>query len=219
MKIIESGPNWLIQDNIDINLLSEVNEFLKNNLKFLVKGKKGYSTKGHNAEQYWIKKSGRNLIYNVSEYDNLEKKIKKEVYERLKKASLLKKFENSYVDIVNQSAWTVIGEEGSYHVVHNHSQGEMITISSVLYLNVPEKLEENEENDNSIFLILHANPSSSFTNNPIPDIHHIYPEIGTILIFAGHINHGTYPQTKGIRQTFNLDYKFDFISKSCFNYT
>ena len=33
------------------------------------------------------------------------------------------------------------------------------------------------------------------------------------MIFPPHIPHGTYPQTKGIRQSFNLDYELEFDEK------
>ena len=42
---------------------------------------------------------------------------------------------------------------------------------------------------------------------------HINPEVGKLLIFPDWILHGTYPQTKGIRQSFNIDYALDTIKE------
>ena len=123
------------------------------------------------------------------------------------------------IQLVQSTAWTVVGEEGSYHTIHNHivkGRGGMGGISTVLYLNIPESVHKNKSN--SIFLVLHADPSSHYINHPCPSLFNIEPEVGTLLIFPPHIPHGTYPQTKGIRQTFNIDYNFSMKSKSSLNY-
>jgi hypothetical protein len=209
MKIIEYGNNWLIEDKLNSNLVCEIKEFLKNHIKFLYKDKKGYSTTGDNAEQYWIKNLGDpSFCYKNLEYDSIEKKIKKEIYGRLKAASI---FRNEDIEIEQSTAWTIIGEEGSFHTVHNHSDGILNGVVVVLYLSVPPKIENN---NNGIFLILHTDSSNPFISNSIPNVYHISPEIGTILIFPNDILHGTYPQTKGIRQTFNVDYTFKYKIKS-----
>ena len=48
----------------------------------------------------------------------------------------------------------------------------------------------------------------------------INPEVGKLLIFPDWVLHGTYPQTKGTRQTLNVDYKLTFEEnkKNKFNY-
>jgi len=216
MNIIETGTSWVIEDKLNSKLLNEIKEFLNNHLEFLYKDKKGYSTTGDNAEQYWIEKKGDPPFFHKnSEYDAIEKKFKKEIHGRLRAASLLR---NEEIEIEQGTAWTVIGEEGSYHTVHNHSDGILNGVVVVLYLNMPEKVETNA---NSIFLILHTNPSNPYISNPMSGVHHISPEVGTLLIFPNHILHGTYPQTKGIRQTFNIDYRFTIKPKpkSTLNYT
>ena len=108
----------------------------------------------------------------------------------------------------------VIGEEGSYHHIHTHAHGVKEGISVVLYLNIPDC----EDDSNSIFLVLHADPSSHFIEG-VPSCYHVKPKVGTLLIFPYHIPHGTYPQTKGIRQTFNVDYRVSWKSKSLLNYS
>jgi hypothetical protein len=208
MKIIETGINWVIEDSLNPDLLDEIKNFFKNHLNFLYKDKEGYSTTGDSAEQYWIAKLGsKTFHYNNLEYHNLEKKFKKEIYKRLQSSYLLI---NEDIGIIQSNAWTVIGEEGSYHTIHNHSDGNLNGIVVVLYLEVPKKVKKY---DNSIFLILHTDPSNPFISNSAPRFYHVSPKVGTLLIFPNHIIHGTYPQTKGIRQTFNVDYVFTVKSK------
>lgn len=210
MNIIEYGSSWLIKDQLNSELLNEIKDFFDNHLEFLYKDKEGYSTTGNNAEQYWIEKKGKTEFnYKNQEYENIEKKFKKEIYGRLKAASLLR---NEEIKLEQKTAWTVIGEEGSYHTIHIHANSRNDGVSTVLYLNVPES--KSDDPSNSIFLVLHTDPSNHFTSQSCPSTHHVKPEVGTLLIFPHYIPHGTYPQTKGIRQTFNVDYTFEFKSKT-----
>ena len=212
MKIIEYGNNWLIEDQLKNELLNDIKKFFDNHLDFLYKDKEGYSTTGKNAEQYWIEKKGdKHFYYKNKEYEDIEKRFREGIYGRLKAASLLK---TDDIQLRQGTAWTVIGEEGSYHKIHNHGDGLIDGVSVVLYLNVPD-----DDRSNSIFLVLHTDPSSNFLNKACPSCYEVTPEIGKILIFPYHIPHGTYPQTKGIRQTFNIDYQFSMKSKSSLNYS
>tara|TARA_B100000035_G_scaffold298976_1_gene293253 strand:- start:422 stop:1066 length:645 start_codon:yes stop_codon:yes gene_type:complete len=214
MKIIEYGNNWLIEDQLDDKLLNDIAHFLDKNLEFLYSDKEGFSTSGNNAEQYWIQKRGEKpFFYKNKEYEDIERKFRKGIYGRLKAASLLK---NDDIQLRQGTAWTVIGEQGSYHTIHTHSDSRMEGISVVLYLNVPESEDENRSNN--IFLVLHTDPSSNFIKQGCPSYYEVKPRVGTLLIFPFHIPHGTYPQTKGIRQTFNVDYIFK-KSKSSLNYS
>jgi len=209
MNIIEYGTSWLIEDQLNTELLNEIKDFFDNHLEFLYKDKEGYSTTGNNAEQYWIEKKGeKQFYYKNQEYENIEQKFRKEIHERLKAASLLRKDE---IELKQNTAWTVIGEEGSYHTVHTHSDSRMDGIVTVLYLNVPTS---NSIFDITLFLVLHTDQSSHFISQSCPNIQHINPKVGKLLIFPNHIPHGTYPQTKGIRQTFNVDYLFQYKQKS-----
>ena len=63
MKIAEYGNNWLIEDQLDNELLNDIKNFFDKHLEFLHKDKEGYSTTGDNAEQYWIKKKGKKPFY------------------------------------------------------------------------------------------------------------------------------------------------------------
>ena len=216
MEIIEYGKNWFIEDQLDNELLNDIKNFFDKNLEFLYKDKESYSTTGDNAEQYWIEKKGKiPFYYKNKEYEDIERKFREGIYGRLKAASLLKSEKTDDIQLQQSTAWTVIGEEGSYHTIHTHSDGRMEGISVVLYLNVPD----SKENSNSIFLVLHTDHSSHFITQGCPSTYHVKPEVGKILIFPWNIPHGTYPQTKGIRQTFNVDYEFRMKSKSSLNYS
>ena len=215
MNIIEYGNNWLIEDQLDNELLNDIKNFFDKNLEFLYKDKEGYSTTGENTEQYWIKMKGKkHFHYKNKEYEDIERRFREGIYGRLKAASLLK---SDDIQLRQSTAWTVIGEEGTYHTIHNHTDGVMGGVSVVLYLNVPES--EHDNKSNSIFLVLHTDPSSHFLKHGCPSYRHVKPEAGTLLIFPYHVLHGTYPQTKGIRQTFNVDYEFHAEEKSSINYS
>lgn len=213
MKIVEYGQNWFIEDQLDDELLSDIKIFFDKHLDYLDKDKEGYSTTGDNAEQYWIERKGKKpFYYKNKEYEDIEQKFREGIYGRLKAASLLK---SDNVQLRQSTAWMVIGEEGSYHTIHTHRDALKGGVSVVLYLNVPE--EKNKSND--IFLVLHTDPAIPFFNKLCSSTCHITPEVGKVLIFPYHIPHGTYPQTKGIRQTFNVDYEFRMKSKSSLNYS
>lgn len=207
MEIFQNGLNWVIKDELDEKFLKDIKNFISNNLQYFLKDKKKYSTKGKNANQYWIKKMGKNPFYfSTPEFENIEKKFRKQILNRLRVCSLTKA---EFVNLKLSSCWNVIGEKDSYHTVHNHCDGRLTGISCVLYLSVPEDSQEEEySHSNQIFLIMGSTPSSLYLKSSIPDVLHIDPKEGMLLIFPYHILHGTYPQLEGVRQTFNVDYEF-----------
>jgi hypothetical protein len=211
MKIYENGDNWIIEDQLDKNLVKKIKNLVNLNLKDLLKLKKGYSTTGKNAEQYWLIKKDSNFYFKNKDFEDIKKEYKNNVLNRLKKSNLLN--ENiKNLDIDNKNSWSVIGEENSFHSAHFHNNGEFCGISTVLYLNIPESNVENSC-ENNLFLIMNSGPNNRFylSNQKIIDIN---PKVGKLLIFPDWIIHGTYPQTKGIRQTFNIDYHFIFEEKN-----
>jgi len=98
--------------------------------------------------------------------------------------------------------WTVEGSEHSYHRIHRHCnkpEDEHIRfdecISTVLYVNVPEKDPKGEfycliEKDNDTLLRC------------------IKPVIGDLFIFPWTLYHGVYPQGPGLRKTINCDFSY-----------
>lgn len=205
MKIYENGSNWVIEDYLNEELVNEISYIIEKNLNNLYKDKEGYSTKGKNAYQYWFTNGKHNIDYKDVEFIKFKEKYKEQIFNRLKKSDILSKNIISDIKMYDNNCWTVIGEENSYHTVHQHCSGNMNGISTVLYLKVP--LLETTYPENNIFLLMNSGPNSDFYENK-PGVIDINPEVGKLLIFPNWIYHGTYPQSKGIRQTFNLDYFF-----------
>lgn len=224
MKIYENRNNWIIEDQLDNKLVEKITNIINENLNNLLKLKEGYSTKGKNAEQYWLIKRERcrtilvnntnqtsNFYFKNKDFEDVKKEYKYNILNRLKKSNLLnEKIKN--LNIIESCGWSVVGEENSFHPAHSHSYEVLDGISAILYLNVPKSNVENScEND--IFLIMDSGSNSRLYNSN-KNIIEINPEVGKLLIFPSWIIHGTYPQSKGIRQTFNMDYQFTFGEKT-----
>jgi hypothetical protein len=211
MKIYENGNNWVVEDQLDNKLVEKITNTINENLSNLLKLKKGYSTTGKNAEQYWLIKQDSNFYFKNKDFEDIKKEYKDNILNRLKKSNLLNEnIKNLGID--NKNSWSVIGEKNSFHSAHFHHNGELWGISTVLYLNVPKSNVESSC-ENNLFLIMNSDPNNRFYHSNLKVID-INPEVGKLLIFPDWIIHGTYPQTKGIRQTFNIDYHFIFEEKS-----
>jgi hypothetical protein len=211
MKIYENGNNWIIEDQLDKGLVEKIKNLVNLNLKDFLRKKEGYSTTGKNAEQYWLIKQDCNFYFKNKNFRDIEKDYKTNVLNRLKKSNLLNE-KLKYLELDNNNCWSVVGEEYSFHTPHFHNNAMQDGISTVLYLNVPESNVENSP-ENNLFLIMNSESNSLFYNSN-PKIININPEVGKLLIFPDWIIHGTNPQTKGIRQTFNIDYRFTFDSNN-----
>lgn len=218
MEICKNGKNWLIIDQLDSKLIEKIADFIDQNLNNLLKQKEGYSTEGKNAEQYFIINPSLNFYFKNKEFEQIQNEYKNQVLDILKKSQVFNERIENKLKIYPKSAWTVIGEENSYHTAHFHNSGISRGISTVLYLKVPETNIENNP-ENNIYLIMDSNERNMFYNNE-PRILNIDPKIGGLLIFPNWIIHGTYPQSEGTRQTFNTDYLLDIedTSFSQFNY-
>ena len=211
MKIYDNGTNWILEDQLDGKLVEKITNNINENLNNLLKLKEGYSTTGENAEQYWLIKKTSNFYFKNKDFEDIKKEYKDNILSRLKKSNLLnEKIKN--LNIIDRSSWSVIGEENSFHTAHSHNDAVFDGISAILYLNVPKSNVENSCKNN-LFLIMNSDPNSGLYNfnSNIVDIN---PEVGKLLIFPSWIIHGTYPQSKGIRQTFNVDYQFTFGEKN-----
>ena len=104
-------------------------------------------------------------------------------------------------ELNHKGSWTVYGQEGSYHVTHNHLRNTsdlnnfgskfLPQISIVLYLDCPKSYSHS-----GLFYAF-------FRSN---EIILKEPEIGKLIIFPSWIYHGTYPQPKGLRHTLSIDF-------------
>jgi hypothetical protein len=204
MKIYENGKNWIIEDYLELNFIKEISEILENNKHNLISDKKGYSTEGKNSNQYWLINLYKKFFISDKNYYEFEKKYRNEILSRLKKSGLLDKDFEKSISLNLRNSWIVSSEENSYHSIHNHC-GKNLGISTVVYIKVPRTNVESEIS-NDIYFVMDSNSNQMFYYNLPPSIH-INPEVGKLLIFPDWILHGTYPQTKGIRQTFNVDYQ------------
>jgi hypothetical protein len=103
------------------------------------------------------------------------------------------------------NAWTVLGQEKGYHVVHSHDPNNTIQdqkIATVLYLNTTPKSEWqliNEEEAGNFYALYYRNDKINYWTYA--------PKKGDLLIFPSNTFHGTYPQPKGLRQTLNMDFQ------------
>ena len=159
---------------------------IKNQIDYLISEKKlvsdttNRSTTGKNCMQYDLTPFIDNwspLIYNI----------------RLQAGQLLNDKGlitwNDTLDLL--SVWTVLGEEDSFHKVHLHTKEEDF-ISTVSYLAVNEY---DENKPGSFFAII---DDQVYLKNP---------KVGDMIVIPSNVLHGTHPQGKGLRQTFNVDFK------------
>ena len=118
------------------------------------------------------------------------KRENEELFKIIKKETLryLKKYNFKPKDIFPVSCWTVLGQEYGYHKFHRHTITD--DIATITYLDVPKDKEKG-----NFYCIVN---NESFE---------IEPAIGTIIIMSGNIFHGSFPQGKGLRTTFNLDFR------------
>jgi len=204
MKVFGSKDCWVIEDYLDDNLVSKIKTITQENLSNLYKDKESYSTTGKNADQYWLINREDNFFIKDSKFYDFEKEYKNQILNRIKSSDLFDEEIKEYIDLNCMNAWSVIGEENSYHTVHDHG-GHCYGISTVFYLEVPETNVEDDP-ENNIFLAMSTGPKN-FVYHVDGSYLEINPEVGKLLIFPSWLLHGTYPQTKGIRQTFNIDYR------------
>ena len=204
MKIYENGSNWVIEDQLNEDLVKKINNLIDENLNSLLKSKNGYSTKGKNVEQYWLIKNN-DFYFKNKNFENINIDFKSQIFNRLKKSNILNEKILEKIDLENQGCWSVIGEENSYHSPHFHNKGDGCSISTLVYLKVPETNIE-DESENNLYLIMNSGSNNQLYHNT--NYIMINPIVGKLLIFPDWIIHGTCPQSKGIRQTFNIDYNF-----------
>ena len=212
MKVFQDKECWFIEDYLDDSIIEEIRTIIQENLNNLYKNKEGYSTTRKNAEQYWLIHQKDDFFVQDSRFYDFEKKYKNQILNRIKAADLFDERNKEDIDLKHINAWSVIGEENSYHTIHCHNEGIFDGISTLVYLEVPET-NVKDEPENDIFLVTRVGSGNPFYYK-IPPYSSINPEVGKLLIFPDWVLHGTYPQTKGIRQTFNIDYRLILKQKN-----
>jgi hypothetical protein len=208
MKIYENGNNWIIEDQLNENLVKKINNLIDQNLNNLLILKDGYSITGKNSQQYWLMKN--DYFFKNKDFEDIKIECKSQILNRLKKSNLLNQKIKKNINLENNSCWSIIGEENSYHTVHSHENDcdNYNGISVIMYLKVPQT-NTKDTPENNLFLLMNTNITNQYYYSN-PQIITINPVVGKLLIFPVWVIHGTYPQSKGIRQTFNINYKVTY---------
>lgn len=200
MSVIHrQGLNWVIIDKIgNLDFINSV----VNDVDTANDWSSMTSAKGIKSRQHYILNPKWKPVDNLKQpegWEELRRRYTNIVQKEIVNYGLMP-FE--WKDLYPTSAWTVIGEEGSYHTVHEHGVGN---ISTVLYLKVPK---DQPPPAGQIFFVMHSDPYSDLSNPQFRTLH-IHPEEGMIVIFPSWMIHGVYPQGPGVRQTLNIDFNGD----------
>lgn len=147
--------------------------------KEMISDKEGVSTQGEKSKQFYFK--------NHEKLSNIVPDIKNLINNSLK-----------YFDLKLSSAWTVYGEKYGFHKIHRHNHENNNHLATVLFLDVPKIVDPDLPGE--LFFITRDKDNNLEYNK-------FSPKIGDFFIFPIHVLHGTYPQSKGIRQTLNLDFE------------
>ena len=217
MRVFENGNCWVIEDDLNLSIVEELKAIIKDNLKDLYKNKEGYSTTGKDVDQYWLIDRRRTLnsmmiglhgdAIKDPEFYKFEEKYRNEILNRIKACDLFDERKKDKIRFEYINAWSVIGKESSYHTIHDHNEGIPDGISTILYLEVPDT-NLDDQPENNIFLVTNVGSKNPYYYKK-PNYLQINPKVGKLLIFPNWVLHGTYPQTKGTRQTFNIDYRIE----------
>lgn len=200
INLIECNNNWLIVDKLDdisdlTELLNEVDQ--ENYSEFTTA--MGTSTQNYffNPLMRWKREHELQI---PPSWTNIKLKYESIIENYLKK---YKKFSNSFTKLSTTSAWTVTGNNGSYHTPHEHGLGG---ISAIVYTNTLNY--SNPEDNGPIYFILNSD-EYDLLYSPYQRIPRFIPENGMILIFPSWIIHGTLPQSEGKRTTISFDFKWE----------
>ena len=194
--IIKQGLNWIITDHIaDLSPIRQVVD------KVGTEDWSKYTTaKGPKSRQHYIINPSwmPSEVHQEPEgWDKLKSWYEETVTKSLIHHGLLP---SQWSGLTANRAWTVIGEQGSYHTIHDHGPNSVCTIT---YLDVPENQDESNR-EGQVYFVLQSDPY-----HPLSPVHHkvvhITPKAGMLVIFPSWLLHGVYPQGEGIRQTVNVD--------------
>lgn len=199
-QLYKQGPNWLI-----VNYFSNLDFVNPIFDELYEKDWSEYTTaKGKNSNQKYILNPSWMPDDNhtvPSSWNTISTKFKEIVQRELVHYGLMPM---NWKGITPKSAWTVTGEEGSYHTVHEHGSMHVCTVT---YLKVPKIV--NPPNG-QVFFIMDSNPHNNLAL-PSNRVFSLQPQEGMIVIFPSWLLHGVYPQDPGTRQTINIDFKGEEI--------
>ena len=202
VTIYEHGDNWLIRAMLDTELVDRLDGLVDRDIDGFVADKDNYTCKGDAVQQYWLQRHDGNYISKQDLADAVS--ALGQIVGKLCVSAEL--FDSSALNTLRPDGiWTVKGDEGSFHTIHQHNgKGSVLGISTVLYLNVPET-NDDEKPENNVYFVMNSSAQTPFSASQSRVITHS-PKRGELFVFPNWLLHGTYPQSKGLRQTFNADY-------------
>lgn len=197
-QIFKQGLNWVIVDHIgNLDSTNQMLETVTDDDWHAYTSAKGSNSRQHYIiNPTWMPHAGHQEPIG---WPDVRRKFTKIVQTEIVNYGLMPM---NWTELHACSAWTVTGEEHSYHTIHEHGP---MNICSVTYLKVPEKQESPA---GQIYFVLHSDGYNSLST-PNMRVLHIQPQEGMIVIFPSWILHGVYPQGPGTRQTLNIDFNGD----------
>ena len=204
---LNTSMDWIIKSTVKLDAILPIVDQLTNTLdkfKYQHHSETGYyftrSTRGPEGQQWEL------IGCREQGFQDLVMALKQKVNDEFKK-----KFDK---DIVLRcvGAWTVKGQEHSYHALHYHKK----------YANRPESAPKGEKNFISTVTYLHVpkrrwNGDGAFyfaqLEDGILEQRQLDPEPGVFVIMPSNMLHGAYPQPAGLRQTLNLDFEWKLDDK------
>lgn len=197
MEIIRQGLNWLIISKVSDELIEESKEVLKGvydaNFAPFTTASGKHTVQNYLTNPGWCRDP---LHYEPKGWD-----ILKEKYKTHTQKELVNYGQMQWPSMEVHSAWSMVGDEGSYQTIHQHGLGHICTVT---YLDVPEF--DPQSRGGYIYFVLHAEPFNEFSQ-PVTRYLNIRPEAGMSIIFPSWMLHGVYPQPPGLRRTLNIDFK------------
>jgi len=89
MILHQYNENWIIEDDLNLDLVQDINSLIDENLDDLPNFREGLSPAGENIDQYWLTNIKTSFNFKNVKFKSLEKKYKNEILNRLKKSNLL----------------------------------------------------------------------------------------------------------------------------------
>lgn len=194
--IIQQGLNWIITDQIaDLEPIRRVvNDASTEDWSKYTTAKGSRSRQHYLTNPSWMPAQ---VHHEPEGWDELKTWYETTVQKQLVHHGLMP---SQWNKLNANRAWTVIGEEGSYHTLHDHGPNAVCTIT---YLDVPENQSEADR-EGQVFFVLQSDPYHPLA--PVKHkVVHVTPKPGMLIIFPSWLLHGVYPQGAGIRQTVNID--------------
>ena len=185
---LNTNMDWIIKTTVKLDAILPIVDNLTNTLDAIDLSKEPKSTRGNDSVQWQL------ISVKDNEWVEIVEAIKIKIKDEWKK-----KFDQDIL-LALAGAWTVKGQEHSYHTLHNHQKNNTDVskrISTVIYLQMPKK---RWNGDGAFYFVIQEKEKLMS--------YHIDPEPGTYVIMPSDMLHGTYPQPAGLRQTLNLDFQW-----------